>query len=403
MRNKPSPLIAIFLTVFLDMMAFGMAIPDLQLRGESLGLKGWHLGLVMAAYSIAQLLTAPFLGRISDYKGRRPVLIISTILSLFSFIVYIFAGHWAIFLASRILGGIGGANIGVAFAYVADVTTPENRAKGMGIVGAAFGLGFIFGPPIGAMLVEANNGGPMILGAVAAFMTIINLVFLLMYLPEPEREIPVHKPGLNPLQENWLNVRNAFRYPELRILLVLFLVAGFAFSNLESTFFRMVTKDFLMSEREGAYVLVWVGIVGAFMQGYLIRIVAPKFGEANLMRFGYLLQVPALISIAFCPPWVPMLLCALVLGIGTGVAGPSTSSLISRLAPPEARGGIFGIMQSLGAVARVIGPIVGSSLFEGSSKWPYIAAGLIMLVPAGLALFVKMPEGESDGDVVIAH
>lgn len=387
--SKPKPIVAIFLTVLIDMLAFGMAIPDIQLRGKSLGLDGWALGAAMASFSLAQLLTAPYLGQESDRIGRRKILLITCMLSTISFILYAHASSIPILIASRILGGIAGANIGVAFAYIADVTTPAERAKGMGLVGAAFGLGFIFGPPIGGHLISLGGGQPHILGYTAAAASLLNSYFVWQFLSDVKREGPIPPRAKNALAANWRMVGKALSHSELRILITLFFMATLAFSNLESTYFRLISDQWKMSLESGGYVLAWVGVVAAFMQGFLIRRLTPKFGEANLMRFGYTLLVPSLLLVPYSGPWLPMLTGAMCLGIANGAAQPSTSSLISRSTPAAIQGGIFGVTQSVGALARVIGPQLGMSLYAKNPAYPYLCGGLLMLIPATLAYFVK--------------
>ncbi len=402
--RKPSALFAIFLTVLIDMLSFGMAIPDLQLRGEQLGARGWLLGLMLASFSIAQLIAGPFLGELSDRIGRRKVLLVTCTMTLLCFLLYSQATTLPILFASRVLAGISGANLGVAFAYIADVTTPENRAKGMGMVGAAFGVGFIMGPPLGAWLVTAGNGGPVVLGLVAALFALVNLVFVWKFLPEDGGKMAAATSGGNAFTKNWANVGLAMRSPGLGLLILLFFGSTFAFSNLESTFFLLLSNKWLLSMDQGAWVLAWVGVVAAFIQGYLIRIVSKRFGEVNLMRFGYLMQVPVLASIPFTPPWFPLLAGAMFLGIATGIAGPSTSSLISRTASSAMQGSIFGVTQSVGALGRILGPLFGNALFVKDMAYPYFLAAGVMLFPAVIAFFVRMPDdGEQSESAIPAH
>ncbi|MBL8061094.1 MAG: MFS transporter [Chthonomonas sp.] len=386
-------LIAIFLTVLIDMLSFGMAIPDLQLRGESLGAHGPLLGLMLASFSIAQLLTAPFLGHWSDLVGRRKVLLVTCAMTALCFLLYSQAHSLPVMFASRILAGISGANLGVAFAYIADVTKPEDRGKGMGLVGAAFGIGFIMGPPVGAALVEMGKGGPFVLGMTAMALALVNLFFIWRFIPNTKPADPPKAKG-NPLLANWRNVMTALQVPSLSVLVYLFFGSTFAFSNLESTYFLLLSHQWNMPMREGAWVLAWVGIVSAFMQGYFIAKLIPKFGEPTLMRVGYLAQVPILLLVPFTPPWVPMLFGCLLLGIATGICSPSTSSMISRTAPPNMQGSIFGVTQSVGALGRVLGPLCGSTLFAKGPAYPYYLAALVMLIPATLSWRVKMPGEE---------
>lgn len=383
MPRRLSPLVAVFLTVFLDMLSFGLVIPDIQLRGKALGAEGWINGLMIATFSIAQLLTAPWMGRWSDRAGRRIVLLATTALASVSFLVYANALSLPILFAARVLAGISGANLGVAFAYVADVTTPENRSRGMGLIGAAFGLGFIFGPVTGAWLVAAGGGQPHVLGYTAAFMAAVNCLFIWMLLPESNAPRDQNRPGLI------ADLKIAFASPELRILLVLFFAANYAFSNLESTFFLLSTEIFLLSQSAAAVVLVFVGIVGAIMQGLVSPRLTPIFGEVRLLRVGYLLQAPPLAILPFASPWWPLLLGALVLGVGSGLAQPSLGSLISQRAPATMQGGVFGVTQALGALARIVGPITANSLYAFKYWTPYALAGIIMLIPIFAAYRVR--------------
>lgn len=376
------PLLAIFLTVFIDMLSFGMAIPDLQLRAEKFGAAGWVMGLLLASFSITQLIAAPILGRWSDIAGRRKVLLITCILTVACFLAYSQAFSLPIMFLSRIFAGISSANIGVAFAYVADTTEPEERAGGMGLIGAAFGLGFIFGPVLGAKLVEWGNGGPTLLGFVAAGLGVVNLIYVYLFLPEPQ---VVRAKASNSLKESFSNLSVALRTPGLGLLIALFFVANFAFSNLESTFFRLLEAQYRLTQSEGAMVLFVVGVVAAFMQGYYVRILTKKHGEVKLVRWGYLLQIPALAAVPFCPPMAPLLIGAAVLGFATGLSSPSINSLISRSAPPDMQGGISGVIQSAGALARILGPFCGSLLFDLRPSFPYLVAASLMIIPTYLA------------------
>lgn len=392
MRRALPPLGAIFITVFLDLLSFGMVIPDIQLRGAALGAEGFVRGLVIAVFSIAQLATAPLVGRLSDAKGRRPVLLVTTLLATLSFIAYANSHELWIMFVSRILAGIAGANIGVAYAYVADVTTPADRPKGMGLIGAAFGLGFILGPVTGAELVRIGGGTPVVLGYTAATLAFLNFLYVLVAVPESltkdssDRRATLNKPLATLLR--------ALRTPGLAILLLLFFAYNLSFSNLESTYFLLATGEFALSQSEAARILAWVGVVGAFMQGYMIRIVSKRFRELSLLRVAFLAQAPILMCVPFARPWIPQLIGATLLGIASGLAQPSLGSLISKTAPPDMQGGIFGVTQALGAMARILGPLAGNALFDVRYWAPYALAAVIMLVPA-IAAF-RIPLGPKD-------
>ena len=400
MRPRLNPLFAIFLTVMIDMLSFGLVIPDIQLRGEALGAKGWEMGLLIAVFSIAQFAFAPFLGRLSDAVGRRKILVVSSLLSAISFVVYAHADTLGLMFFSRALCGVAGANLGVAYAYVADVTEAKDRAKGMGFVGAAFGIGFLLGPATGAFLArfdhlrhlhalgleptKANElisfqGQPLVLGYAAAAISFVNFLYVLFFLPESVKK----EEGRQELRRSTLqNLALGFKTPTLGLLLAMFVAYGFAFSNLESTYFRLAESRFHLNQIQTALVLTLVGVVSALMQGVVTRIAVQRFGEVKLVRFAYLLQAPVLLCIPFAYPWPPLIVATVLLGIGGGLAQPSLSSLISQSAPPEMQGGVFGVTQALGAMARIAGPLAANYLFDFNAAAPYILAAVLMVLPA---------------------
>lgn len=386
---KDKPLFAIFLTVFLDMLSFGTVIPDIQLRAEHLvkgtswitaagpNVVGIVIGISIALFSIAQFIISPYLGRLSDEKGRRPILLVTCTLAVISSLLYAFSTSLPIMWLSRICHGFAGANLGVAYAYIADISSDANRAKSMGVLGMAFGLGFMFGPPLGAILIEVNNGQPFLLGLVSAGFALINLIFVARYLPESNNNHVARTP-----QKRIQVLLDALKTPTLGSLLLLFFVANLAFANLESTYFRLGADVYKISQTQTSLVLVFVGVIAALVQGGLIRVLEPKFGEVNLLRVGYLVQAPVLASIPFVKPWWPVLLGCAFLGTGNGIAQPSLSSLISKNSPPELRGSTFGITQSLGSLARIIGPIIANTMYAGGPARPYLLAALLMLIPS---------------------
>jgi len=375
MRRLP-PLLAIFFTVFVDMLAFGMFVPDIQTRGESVGAQGWSLGLVLALFSIAQFIFLPLLGRLSDKSGRRIVLVTTTLLAAAAHLTYAFADNIWILSVSRVLAGLAGANLGVAFAYITDSTTPEKRARSMGVLGMAFGLGFIMGPPIGALLVAASHGSPFLLGLTGAVLALINCAFVVALLPEAGERKPA---AMSTTLAH--DVKIAFSTPALAYLLILFLAGNLAFANMQNTFFLLEQKHYGLTMREASMCLVVVGVIAVIMQGGVMRVLLPKYGEVKLLRFGYILQAPALVLMAFARPWGPLIATQVFIGIGAGMANPSLSSLVSKAAPKRIVGSIFGITQALGALARIIGPLIAVPLFYLASWAPYALAGALMLIP----------------------
>jgi len=389
MPRRPSYLTAAFLTVFLDFLSFGVVIPDVQLRAESLGLSGAGLGLIISLYSLAQFFFAPVLGRLSDRVGRRKILLITCALAVVAGFLYCGATSLWMMIASRIVLGIAGANLGVVYAYVADVTGPEERTSAMGKLGAAFGLGFMFGPAIGAWLVHLNGGLPVYLGIASGIFALVNLLFVWLYMPEVPPQDTGARGGL--VAQLGL-VGMALKTPALGLLLSLFFVANFAFANLETTYYRLMERQWGFSQMDTTWILLEVGIVAAIVQGGLVRRLAKKYGEANLLRAGYALMVPGLAVVPFAPPWLPVILGAAALGLASGIAQPSLSSLISRAAAATFYGGIFGVQQSLGAIARIVSPPIGNALLEIEPWLPYAFGALLLLYPAVASWRVRLPD-----------
>lgn len=398
MQRLRLPLAAIFITVLLDLLSFGMIIPDIQLRGEKLVKEaawlqnlpvsqGLIIGLTIAVFSITQFLVSPYLGRLSDNVGRRRVLLITTALSTASLVIYAFADQLWVLLLARILQGAAAGNLAVAYAYISDVTETTDRAKAMGSLGAAFGIGFILGPPFGAFLLKVGGGAPMLMGLVAAVLALVNFCFVWFFLPESK---PEEEAGTEPMKLVAL-AKQAFQTPGLGFLLALFFAVNFGFANLESTYFRMAHDEFRLDEFQTSLVLVVVGIASALMQGALIPVLTKHFRETVLVRIAFIIQTPTMMLVPFMRPWFPMLTTAAMLGGSSGLAQPNLSSLISKSSPRNIVGGIFGVTNALGALARIIGPMVGNVLYDIKPWAPYIFAGCVLIIPLIGAWFVRQP------------
>ncbi|MCH7904417.1 MAG: MFS transporter [Armatimonadetes bacterium] len=399
MSRRPPNVLAITMTVFLDILSFGLFIPDLQLRGEKLVNRlalpegsmtiGLIIGLTLALFSIAQLLTSPILGRMSDRIGRRKILLVTTSMAVLAGLAYTQADSLWILAGARVLMGFAAGNISVAYAYISDVTKPEDRAAAMGKLGIAFGLGFILGPPVGGYLIGLGGESPVLLGLAAAAMALVNFAYVFRFLPE-SLKLPRDAPSADRIGMAE-SLRTALRLPGLGYLLILFFAVNFAMSNMESTYFRMAHDVFDLSEFHTALILTEVGVVMAIVQGGFIRPLVAKFGETALVRVGYFLMAPALALMPWAPPWTWALCVAGLLAVGSGLSSPSLSSLISRAAPAAIVGGVFGLTQALGALARIAGPLIGNSLYQRSPWIPYALAGALMLVPIVMALRVRQP------------
>ena len=367
-------------------MGFGIVIPILPLYGERFGPSGLTLGLLMASYSAMQFLFAPILGRISDRVGRRPVLLISLVGSVIGYLLFGFAGSMAVLFASRIIDGISGGNIATAQAVIADITGPEDRAKGMGIIGAAFGLGFIVGPAVAALLVDIQ---PWLPGVAAAVTSTVAFTLVFFKLPEtlPENARKrTHRSVLNVSE-----LRSAVgAHPLLGFCFASVLLVIFAFSNFETTFAQFAKAEHGLGMSRIGWLFVYAGVLGAIVQGGLVGRLVKVFGEKKLLIVGLVLAALAVGSVPY-PSGIPARLVILaVYALGQGLVQPSLMSLTSQLVEPDEVGGVMGIYQSFSSLARIIGPLWAEVAFGAGHAWPFRSAAVAyFLALAVVGLFAR--------------
>jgi len=384
--------------VFIDLVGFGIVIPFLPLYAEDFGPSPLIFGLLMASFSIMQFLAAPILGRLSDRYGRRPVLLVSLAGSVVGYLLFAFAGSLAMLFASRIIDGISGGNISTAQAVIADITDRKDRARGMGIIGAAFGLGFICGPGLAALLVGIARWLPGVAAAVTSATALILVVFLL-----PETNVNRSKMDRShPLSPR--NLVRAFGYPLIGSCLVIVFFVIFAFSNFETTFAQLLRLKFDMSMSSIGWTFVFAGILGAVIQGGLVGRLARRFGEQKLVAVGALIAAIAGGALPFVSSIGELLVALAVLAVGHGLAAPSLSALTSSLVPAAEVGGVMGVYQGVSSLARIVGPFWAEWTY-GSIGYasPYLSAavayGVAMLVAAAaVGRMVKRPEIASADD-----
>jgi MFS family permease len=381
-----SKIAIIFTIVFVDLLGFGIVIPILPMYAEhGFGASDIMTGFLVASFSAFQLLMTPVWGRISDNIGRKPVLIIGLAFSSIGYIIFGLAATLPVLFLSRVLAGIGGANISAAQAYIADVTTVEERVKGMGVIGAAFGLGFAFGPFLGGTLSSIDMSWP---GFGAAILSGISLLLTLFFLPESSRNVDESRKQYFSFKE----VVSAFRRPRINKLLMLFFLTTFAYANINATFPILSHREFGLSDREIGYLFGFIGIVGAFTQGGLIRVLSRRIDESRLFTIGCFMAALGLVMIPYYYSMVTLLLVLTVLSLGTGVMNPSIFSLFSRHASSNEQGIVLGIGQSMGALGRVLGPIWGGIVFQSAGTiYPFITGGGVMLFAAIMAMVTLRP------------
>jgi MFS transporter, DHA1 family, tetracycline resistance protein len=400
MRSAPR-LGAIFLTVFVDLLGFGLVLPFLAKEArDTFGVSELTATLLGSVYSLMQFLFVPVWGRLSDRVGRRPVLLWSiagtalAMAGLGSGLAW--GGSIAWLFAARMFGGVATANLGTASAYIADITKPEERAKGMGLIGMAFGLGFILGPGIGGALARIPVDGRH--GAVPCFaaagLSVVNLVWVAFGVAEslpPEKRARAPRRKLAPL--NIEAMRGAFALPGVALAIAVNFIVILSFTNLDQTFTFFCGDLFGIDERGTGYVLAFIGLVAALVQGGLVRPLAKRFDEATLMCAGAFVQAVAFAGLATAGGLRARgLLFASggLLALGNGLTQPSTPAFISRRAPADQQGATLGTNQSFSSLARTFGPAVGGWLYASlGPRAPYTAASLGMVVALALALGLR--------------
>jgi multidrug resistance protein len=365
---KRSPLIVIFTTVFIDLIGFGIVIPVLPFYAEGTMFNATPrtVGLLFASYSIMQLIFSPVLGGLSDKHGRRPVLLLSIVGTGIGFLVLGFAKTIFMLFLGRILDGITGGNISTAQAYIADVTTTENRAKGMGLIGAAFGLGFIFGPALGGILSQWGIHVPFVFAAVLCFANAILLYFTL-----PETVTPDH-PAKNRAAggRSFRHVLNSFKQPRLAFVLIIYFFFIVAFSIMTSSFSLYTMFRFGYDATHTGYLFAYVGLIAVVIQGGLIGRLVKRFGELPLVIVGALCFAISLFAVPFVGPAAGGLAALLIGGgvfsMGNSLATPALTSLASKSVGPAEQGVVLGVTQSVASLARAVGPSLQAVLIYSS-------------------------------------
>ncbi len=375
-------------TVFLDLVGFGMILPLLPFYAQTFGASSFQIGLLFASYSLAQFVFSPIWGRLSDRLGRRPLLLASIFGGFCAYLLFAAAGSLVVLCVARTLAGAAAANYTIAQAYVADVTRPEERAKAMGWIGAAFGLGFVFGPALGALL---SHWGAVAVPLGAAILTAAN--FLLVWAKVPE-SAPYSAPTKSRAGASWLGgrfLREISTRSALPSLIILYGIVILGFSAMEATLALLCEDRLAFGIRETAWLFVFVGLVITVVQAGLIGRLVKRYGEGRILLTGVLGMAVGLILLAQVETLSRLLLAIGLLAVGSGLFNPTSFSLMSRLAPTDAQGGVLGFARSMGALARVIGPIWGGWSFQHlGTVWPFLSAGILMIMSA-IVIFRLLP------------
>jgi multidrug resistance protein len=391
-----SPLFVIFLTVFIDMVGFGIVIPVLPLYAEHFQATPIEIGWLTGIYSGMQIIFMPILGRLSDRFGRRPILIVSLAGTALGFLVMGWASSLPLLFAARIIDGATGGNISTAQAYIADVSTPENRSRSMGLIGAAFGLGFTFGPMIGGIMSRISYGAPFYFAAALAAVNVVLLYFILPESLSPEYRSQPHERS---------RLAEVFQHGHARmfgtiVATYFFTITGFA---IMTTLFALFTeKHFGFDARKTGYLFGFIGIISVILQGGLIGRLIKIFGETTLARTGLLLLAAGLALLPLVPT-LPMLLavCA-ALAVANGLVNPTLNGLASQMIHRTWQGRALGLMQSAGSAGRLAGPLLGGWLLMFDldqplthyARTPFFAGAAVLLVAFALAVSVRKPSAD---------
>jgi DHA1 family tetracycline resistance protein-like MFS transporter len=393
---KTARLANIFLVVFVDLLGFSLILPLLPYYAETYGANPTIIGLLTASYAAASLLGAPLMGRLSDRWGRRPVLLVSVAGTLVGFLLLGLAepvgsalARWiapaltnafiiGILFLSRLLDGLTGGNISVAQAYIADITDEKNRSKGLGLIGAAFGLGFIIGPAVGGLLSRSGYSLPAF---AAAGLSIVNLFSIFFFLPESlteERRKAAGQSGRPPFTLGALMA--ALNRPKVGPLLHVRFFFGLAFSMFQSIFSLYAASFLHLSSQTTGFVLAYVGVLSVLVQGVGIGVITKRFRENAIIITSLWLMVFGLVGWAVTPNLPVLLVVMLPLALGGGMLNTVLNSAISKAVTPAEIGGMLGISSSIESVTRVISPSAGGFLLGSIGAWaPGVVSAALVL------------------------
>jgi MFS transporter, DHA1 family, tetracycline resistance protein len=388
MKRTPA-LSLIFMVVFVDLLGFGILIPILPTFATTiLGVKEGAIGVAIAAYSLIQFLFNPLLGSLSDKYGRRNIILYCLLLNASGYVIFAFTHSYLMLLASRVIAGVGGSSIGVAQAYIADITTKEDRAKGMGLIGVAFGLGFVFGPIMGGILAHYSY---MLTGFASAGFSLLAFSLSVFFLPESLKKDSVP----SEIKRKIFNVdgfKKILDNTPVLLVIAMFFILTFSVANIYGTFALLGTQIYHFSNIQNGAIYGVIGIVSAIVQGGLIGKLSKKYSDNQLITAGSFLLASGLVMIPFGGSFIGLMIVIAILALGTGTLQPILLSLISKVAPEHEQGMVLSVNQSMSAFARVLGPLWGGFSFQYVGyKFPFFtgAASTLLILLFSVFYFKK--------------
>lgn len=393
--DKKKSLIFIFVTVMVDVMGFGIIIPVLptlieELTGLTISQASAYGGMLLVSFAVMQFLFSPVLGELSDKYGRRPILLISLLGLAFDYLLHAFATTIGMLFIGRILAGICGASHTTASAYIADISTPEEKAKNFGMIGAAFGLGFIIGPAIGGIFGDINIRLPFYIAAALAF---VNFLFGYFFIPESLDKENRREPNFRKMLPG-VALKDLGNFKGIGLLVVAFFFANVAGQALPAiwSFFTIEVYDW--NEAQVGYSLSFVGLLVAIVQGGLVGKAVERFGQQKVIIFGFMLWSIGMALFAFATAsW--MLYAFLVPYALGGVAGPTLQGLMSNTVSPTEQGKLQGALTSMVSLTTIIGPAIATSLFYYFTNHPqgiyfpgaaYLFASFLLVIATVLVI-----------------
>jgi len=385
MNNKR--LFSIILVVFIDLLGFSLILPLLPYYAETFQANQTVTGILIASYALMQLIGAPILGRLSDRFGRRPVLLVSVFGTFLGFLLLGFANALWMLFASRILDGLTGGNLSVAQAYISDVTDEKSRSKGLGMVGAAFGLGFIIGPVTGGLLSQWGYAVPAFAAAAISF---INLILIYAWLPESltdekRSQMTEKRPAIT---LNALLV--AFQRPFTGSILITRFFFGLAFAILQTIFGLYALAKFNLTARETGFVLTYVGVLSVIMQGFLVGRLTSRYREDLLISISVVLMGFALLGWAFAPSVLWLYITTTPIALAGGLLNTLLSSTLTKAVAPQEIGGILGLSSAVESSTRIIAPILGGVLLQQVGTWAPGVFGALVMVGVSIYVFITI-------------
>lgn len=383
-----SPLLIVVSIVLVDLLGFSLVMPLLPRFAQEYEFSATQIGLLLAAFPMCQLVSGPILGRLSDRYGRRPLLVISQLGTAISFVILGLSHNFTVMLLARMLDGASGGNILVAQAYVADVTKPENRARGLGLIGAAFGVGFVLGPLLGGLLVSlpvAREWQLRLPFLVAAGFSMLAWVLVVFRLPE---SLPADAKARQKARVlSGRGLVDVVTEPRIGLLVAVGALVVLAFAALEGTFSLFLAARLRWGAGHAAFAFAFLGLVSAIVQGGLIRRLVPRFGEARLILVGIGALIVGFVGLARTTDWPVLLVSILIVGVGQGLCSPTISGLLSRVTPAGEQGAVFGTLTSAQTLARMINYLVANHLLAlGLPSAPFWEAAGIAAVALLLAV-----------------